>query len=91
MLRLKLAAAYRGDLRLADSRGWDLNLLAAPLITLLNRQPLPPKYRDHPLRGKWKGHREFHVQGDWILIYRIEDNEILVVVRTGTHTDLFKK
>jgi mRNA interferase YafQ len=90
LLKLKLAAAYKKDLQLIAARGYKLNLLRAPLSLLLTRQPLSPQYRDHPLKGNWVGHREFHIQGDWILIYRIEDEEKLVLVRTGTHSDLLK-
>ena len=57
---------------------------------LLNKQPLPEQYRDHSLRGEWSGHREFHVEPDWIVIYRIEDDKTLFLVLTGTHSDLFK-
>jgi mRNA interferase YafQ len=60
-----------------------------PLMLLLNGQPLPPQYHDHPLKGKWSGHREFHVEWDWLVIYRLV-GEFLVLHRTGSHTDLFE-
>jgi mRNA interferase YafQ len=65
-------------------------LLARPVTLLLNDQPLPRQYEDHPLKGKWKGHREFHAEPDWLVIYRVSQ-PFLVLVRTGTHDDLFKK
>ena len=87
----KLTSAYKKDLRLAEARGWDIdNSLLPPLTLLLSRQPLPPRYQDHPLRGEWSGYREFHVAPDWLVIYRIVD-EFLVLARTGSHADLFKK
>lgn len=89
ILRLKFAGAYKKDLQLAAARVRPLKLPEVPILTLLKREPLPPEYKDHPLRGQWAGHREFHVQGDWIVIYRIENDEALVPVRTGTHSDLF--
>jgi mRNA interferase YafQ len=89
MLKLRLAASYKKDLRLAESQGRDLKLLRLPLSLLLNRWSLPPRYRDHPLKGRWRGHRELHIQPNWILIYRIEDDERLVLVRIGTHSELF--
>jgi mRNA interferase YafQ len=89
MLKLKIVASYKRDLKSLEAGGRRLDLLRAPLGLLLSKQPLPPQYQDHPLKGKWSGHRDFHVQGDWILIYRIEDDERLVLVRTGTHSDLF--
>jgi mRNA interferase YafQ len=72
-----------------EARGGNMGLLVLPVTLLLNCQPLPRQYKDHPLKGKWKGHREFHVEPDWLVIYR-EDNQFLVLVRTGTHDDLFK-
>lgn len=87
---MKITSAYKKDLHLAESRGMDLCLLEEPLSILLRGERLHAKYHDHPLRGPWKGHRDFHVQGDWVVIYRIE-NDSLVLVDTGTHADLFKK
>jgi len=61
-------------------------------VTILNKLlagiPLSPIDDDHPLKGPWEHHRCCHIQGDWCLIYRNEPDE-LVLVRTGTHTDLF--
>lgn len=51
-------------------------------------KPLPGKYKDHGLEREWKGYRECHIDNDWLLIYRIEDDR-LILVRTGTHSDLF--
>ena len=57
---------------------------------LANEQPLPEKYKDHALTGDWKGFRECHIQPDWLLIYEINNNElILYLTRTGSHSDLF--
>ncbi len=56
---------------------------------LLNQQPLEAKYEDHPLIGNWKNRRELHIEPDWLLIYKIED-DVLILERTGSHTDLFK-
>ena len=53
---------------------------------------LPPENRDHDLTGNWRGRRECHIQPDWLLIYRIEgDVLVLTLSRTGTHSDLFGK
>jgi mRNA interferase YafQ len=57
-----------------------------------NHGPLPPRCHDHPLRGDWVDHRDCHVRGDWVLIYRINETprgEEIVFVRTGTHAELF--
>lgn len=58
-----------------------------------NAGPLPAEYRDHPLRGEWRDHRDCHVAGDWVLIYHINstpEGEEIIFVRTGTHADLFE-
>ena len=59
---------------------------------LANGETLPPENRDHELTGNWVGHRECHIQPDWLLIYRIENDVlVLTLARTGTHSDLFSK
>ena len=59
------------------------------MVTLLSeKQLLPMRYRDHALTGNWRGHRDCHIQPDWLLIYKIDD-ENLILERTGTHSDLF--
>lgn len=53
-----------------------------------NKQLLSTKYRDHPLTGNWKGYREIHIEGDWLVIYRVEKQELqLVLTRTGSHDE----
>ena len=67
-------------------------VLSNKLSQLANGEQLEEKYRDHDLSGDWKGHRECHIQPDWLLVYRIEDDVlILTLSRTGTHSDLFGK
>lgn len=62
------------------------------IADLANGNPLPDKNRDHPLTGNWVGHRECHILPDWLLIYRIEDDVlVLTLARTGSHSDLFGK
>jgi mRNA interferase YafQ len=67
-----------------------MSKLRALMTKLTKEEPLDPKYKDHRLSGDYKNHRECHVEPDWLLIYRITAKEILFV-RTGTHSDLFKK
>lgn len=55
---------------------------------LLAEAPLPDRYRDHPLKGSWRGYRDAHIEPDWLLIYRVAGDE-LHLVRTGSHADLF--
>lgn len=55
-----------------------------------DHQLLRTKYRDHALKGNWKGYREIHVEGDWLVIYTIDRGDlVLVLIRTGSHDDLF--
>ena len=71
-------------------RGRDLSKLRAILASLSRQEPLTARHLDHPLRGIWKRYREAHIEPDWLLIYRVTDNE-LRLVRTGSHADLFKE
>jgi len=82
---------FRKTLKLAKKRGLDLSLLQKPIILLTKGEPLPPEYRDHQLQGKLSAFRECHIKGDWLLVYRIiEDKLILSLHSTGTHADLFE-
>jgi len=56
---------------------------------LLNNKELPPEAKDHDLKGQWSGYREFHISGDLILIYKIQD-ETLYLLRIGSHSQLFE-
>ena len=69
-------------------QGADISRLEAVVETLAAQEPLDERFRDHALIGNWKGHRECHIQPDWLLIYRNEGDE-LQLVRTGGHADLF--
>ena len=81
---------FKKDLKLAKKRGYDLSLLTSVVDTLAMGQPLAEKYKDHNLVGNYKGCRECHITPDWLLIYEVSDNElILYLTRTGTHSDLF--
>ena len=81
---------FRRDVRRMQRRGKDLAKLRPPLKALIRQTSLPVRYRDHSLRGNWKGYREFHLEPDWLLIYRVKGDE-LQLVRTGSHSDLFDK
>jgi len=82
---------FKKDYKLAMKRNLDITLLDECIRKLADCEELAPKFRDHDLTGKWSGHRECHVQPDWLLIYRIDvNNLILVLSRTGTHSDLLQ-
>ena len=88
--RLVLTLAFKKDLKRVKKRGYNLKLLEEVTDALLKGEKLPEKNRDHELSGNWKGYRECHIQSDWLLIYQIfEDKLILSLTGTGTHSDLF--
>ena len=89
LLELKRTAQFRKDLKLVVKRRLNIDLLDDIIQTLRERKPLDPKYRDHALTGNYAGFRECHIQPDWLLIYMIDEkNLILTASRTGTHSDL---
>lgn len=90
MLKLKTTAQFRKDYKRIKKRSYNLSLLQDVLETLCEEKSLDAKYKDHALMGAYKGFRECHVQPDWLLIYTIDkDKLILVAARTGSHADLF--
>lgn len=76
------------DVKLAQKRGLDMSRLREAILLLAAGATLPAQYRDHPLGGDWKHHRDCHLAPDWLLIYKL-DGKNLYLVRTGTHSDLF--
>jgi mRNA interferase YafQ len=74
--------------KLAEKRGKDLSKLRELILLLAEGSTLPQRYKDHALGGVWKHHRDSHIEPDWLLLYKIEGND-LYLVRTGTHSDLF--
>ena len=89
---VKFTTKFKKDYKLAMKRGYPIKLLEEAVSILANGNSLPEKYVDHALSGNWVGCRECHIQGDWLLLYRIEDAVlVLTLARTGTHSDLFGK
>jgi mRNA interferase YafQ len=81
---------FKRDYKLAMKRSKNMDLIDDCIRMIASRTILPPKYRDHDLTGNWIGHRECHIQPDWLLVYRIEGEDlILVLARSGSHSDLF--
>ena len=90
MYKIRPSAKFQRDLKRIQKRGYDITLLKDVLNLLVNGKILPIKYKDHNLSGNFKGCRECHITSDWLLIYEISDEElILYLTRTGTHSDLF--
>ena len=90
MLDILYSTKFKKDYKNIIKRGYNLKLLENVLEILCNEQPLPPKYKDHSLSGDYQGHRECHIMPDWLLIYKINHNTLIInLTRTGTHSDLF--
>lgn len=90
MLTIKYQAAFKKDYKRIVKRGYDMRLLEKVIDLLANQKPLPEKNRDHQLSGDYTGCRECHITPDWLLIYEVADEElILYLTRTGSHSDLF--
>ena len=79
---------FKRDVKQAQKRGKDMEKLKALLTLLIEAEPLPSAYLDHPLKGVWRGFRDAHIEPDWVLIYKVIGN-IVRFERTGRHTDLF--
>ena len=94
MRAIVFSGQYKKDLKLARKRNLPEDELNKVILDLANDIPLPPANHDHMLSGKYAGFRECHIQPDWLLVYEKQDDgelHILNLVRTGTHSDLFKK
>ena len=89
---VKPTTQFKKDYKRAMKRRLKIELLEKVVELLAMSEALPEKNRDHELSGNWVGHRECHIQPDWLLVYRIEDDVlVLTLARTGTHSDLFDK
>ena len=87
---VKPTTQFKKDYKHAIKQGLPMVELETVIRLLAGGSPLPEKYRDHALCGRWSGHRECHVRPDWLLIYRIEDQVlVLTLSRTGSHSELF--
>ncbi len=92
MLKIEYQGQFKKDFKLAVKRGCNIAELQNVISLLVNEQPLPERYRDHALTNsrEYKDVRECHIQPDWLLIYKISnDSLILKLIRTGSHFDLF--
>lgn len=90
MRKIFFTTQYKKDLKLALRRNLPEEKLNEVIKMLAMDEVLPESNLDHPLKGQYKGCRECHIQPDWLLIYSKEDEvNLLSLVRTGTHSDLF--
>lgn len=88
MLPVRTVNQFRKDLKKAKRQGKDTELLKQLITSLAGREPLADKYRDHALRGDYADCRECHLNPDWLLIYRLTEDE-LQLIRLGSHSELF--
>lgn len=90
MLTIRYQSSFRKDYKKIVKRGYNTALLTQVISLLAEQKPLPEKYRDHALAGDYVGFRECRITPDWLLIYEIKEQElVLCLTRTGTHSDLF--
>lgn len=90
MYEIRPTTKFQKDLKRAKKRGFDLSLLTEILKKLAVGETLPVKNKDHALSGNYAGCRECHIAPDWLLIYEVDGNSlILYLIRTGSHSDLF--
>jgi mRNA interferase YafQ len=80
---------FERDIKRMGKRGKKMEKLKIIIRSLANEEPIDQIHRDHKLLGDWQGRRECHIESDWLLIYKIEEKQI-IFERTGTHTDLFR-
>jgi len=88
-LNLSYTTQFKKDFKRISKQGKDLEKFEYVIETLLSKKSLDQKFNDHSLSGKWKNHRDCHIEPDWLLIYRITSKS-LILERTGSHSDLFK-
>jgi len=90
MYSIQYTNRFKKDYKLCIKRGLDIALLKEAISILVTTGTLPPQYKAHPLKGKFQGQMECHIQPDWLLVWQQNDRElILLFTNTGTHADLF--
>ena len=89
---LQFTSQFKKDLKLAKKQNKDLGKLFEVIDILANGETLDAKYKDHSLTGNYRGTRECHIEPDWLLIFEIRgDVLVLMHYRLGSHSELFKK
>ena len=89
MKAIRRPSQFKRDVQRMQRQGRELEKLKRVLETLVKGEPLATEYRDHVLVGQYKGTRECHIESDWLVIYESAETEI-VLIRTGSHSDLFR-
>ncbi|MDO4537982.1 MAG: type II toxin-antitoxin system YafQ family toxin [Coriobacteriales bacterium] len=92
MREIRHTSRFKKDYKAAVRRGSPKTNSGTAIDALANDRPLPERCRPHMLSGDWTGHWECHIRSDWLLIYKLTDDVmVLTLVRTGTHSDLFNE
>ena len=89
MRTIRRTSQFKRDVKQMQRQGKDLGKLKKVLESLVKDEKLSQKYRDHVLVGQYKGTRECHIEPDWLLIYELAESKV-VLIRTGSHSDLFR-
>ena len=89
-MNIHYTTQFKKDYKRIKKQNKDLSKIRVVIETLVAGRMLEPKYNDHQLSGNWKGHRDCHIEPDWLLIYRISSDD-LYLERTGSHSELFEK
>ena len=88
---IEFTGSFKKDIKRAKKQNKDLDKLFEVIEVIANGEKLEKKYKDHTLKGKYEGSRECHVEPDWLLIYEICDDVLMLMLyRVGSHSDLFK-
>ncbi|WP_187850179.1 type II toxin-antitoxin system YafQ family toxin [Helicobacter pylori] len=88
MLKIKHHIFFKKDFKKLVKNGFDDSVLKEVILTLRKKEPLPPPFKDHALKRKWKPFRECHIKPDILLVYLVKDDE-LILLRLGSHSELF--
>lgn len=92
MYEISQTGQFKKDFKLIVKRKYDILKLETVLFQLIKGEKLPIKYKEHPLKSNYKGHFDCHIEPDWLLIFKRDDTaKLITLVRTGTHSDIFKK
>ena len=92
MYKLRLSGRFKKSYKKCMKRGYDKSLFEDVVSILMRGEKLPEKYKNHPLHGDYEGWNDCHILPDWILVWRYDNDElVLCLLDTGTHSDLFKK
>jgi mRNA interferase YafQ len=85
---IKTTSYFKRDVKRIEKRGKKFDAFKNVIEKIARGEHLDPKYRDHQLSGQYKGSREYHIEPDWLLVCEVSPSE-LILIRTGTHSDLF--